>query len=204
MDELQQLLALMSANSFAEAVAVLTSVNAIIDSESAALGTRGPAATLTALKSRGALLSAIEKATGKTGDDAVGAVRAALTSHEELPKLQKRVADLEKSGQTHALDAAFAKADADKKLSPAIKLSVQAAFDAGDVTLKGAESWLENLLPISALAAKPKQESAPKGAPAGEVLKHNGKTFVEMSGPERADLHKADKDMYEAMRSSAA
>jgi hypothetical protein len=202
-EQLQELLALMGAATFADGVAVVTQLNTLTGVSGVALGTKGAAATLVALDSCRVRLAAIEKAVGSSGDECVGAVRAALTSHAELPKAQARVAELEKSSETHALSALFAKASDEKKLTPAIRESVQAAFDAGDVTLKGAEAWLSKLLPVSALATEPKHEGAPAGN-AGATLKHNGKTYAEMSGIERANLKKTNPELFKAMRSPAA
>lgn len=202
MDELQQLFALMGVTSYAEAVAALTAFNTTLSAEQATLATKGTSATLSALAGRSALLTAVEKATGKTGDEAVGLVRAALTSHTELPKLQERIAELEKGEQTHALAALFAKADEEKRLTPAIKQSVQAAFDAGEITLKGAESWLANSVPVKAFEQR---TEAPAGNTPGSVpALHNGKKWSELTGVERADLKKTNPDLYAAMRASAA
>lgn len=201
MDELNQLLAMLGVPSFAEATTAIANMNAQLDAAQSALGTKGTAATMSALVGRSGRLAALEKACGKEGEEAVGLIRAALTSHAELPKLQERVAELEKGQQAHALSELFAKADSEKKLTPAIKQSVQQAFDAGEITLKGAESWLSNLLPVKALEQR--QEAAP-GHAQGSALTHNGKTFKQLTGLERVALKKSDPSLYEAMRSSAA
>lgn len=202
MDELNQLLAMLGVSSFAEATTAIANMNAQLESAQSALGVKGTAATMSKLVSRSVHLSALEKACGKEGDEAVGVIRAALTSHAEMPKLQSRIAELEKGQQAHALSELFAAADSEKKLTPAIKQSVKQAFDAGEITLKGAETWLANLLPVKALEQR--QEAAPSVAQSAAVLTHNNKTFKQMTGPERVALKKADPSLYEAMRKSAA
>jgi hypothetical protein len=159
MDELQQLIALAGANTFAEAVANMSAVNAQLTGAQSALGTRDAASTFAALSSRSTQFAAIERATGCEGDEAVGSVRAALTAKVELEKAQARVKELEKGAEVHALDSAVAKAKAEKRWTPALETEVRAAFAAGDITLKGAEKWLATApqLPGAAAPKEPAQ-----------------------------------------------
>lgn len=148
-------------------------------------------------------LKALETAAGVVGDECVGVLRAALTSHTDaLPKAQKRIADLEKLGQSHELASLFAQAEKDKKLTPAIRDNVQAAFDAGHVTLEGAKSWLANLLPVAALAAAPKAAAPSTSPELSADQKELADAFAKMSGGERAALKKSDPERYAAMRAA--
>lgn len=205
MDELQQLLALMSAGSYAEGVATLTAINTTITSAQAALGTRDAAATLSALSTRHATLAAIEKAVGCNGDEAVGAIRAALSAQAALPAAQEELAKLKKDGESATLEVAIRKATDEKRCSPAIADEVRAAMKSGEVTLKGAERWVANLPKLPGLSAATKQEAAP--APGSntqaEPVKHDGKTYAEMNGTERVALKKSDPEKFNAMRASA-
>lgn len=205
MDELTQLLGMLGVTSFAEATTAIANMNAALEQAQAALGTKGTVATMSALVARSARLSALEKAAGKEGEEADGLLRAALVSHAELPKVQSRVAELEKVEQTSKLAALFADAEKAGKLTPAIKQSVQASFDAGEITLKGAESWLSNLVPVAALAnqganaPKPAAPTASGGAP----LMHEGKTYDQLAPLERVALKKSNPELFNAMRASA-
>jgi ATP-dependent Clp endopeptidase proteolytic subunit ClpP len=145
------------------------------------------------------LLTRIEAKTGKQGDEAQGLLLAALASHEQLPALQARVAELEAAGETNALEALITKAKADKKCTPAMAESVRASFAAKEITLKGAEAWLANSPVIAALNAK--EEQTPP-AHQGD-LKHDGRSWDELKPAQRADLKRTNPELYEAMRASA-
>lgn len=201
MDEMQQLLALMGVASFAEGVAVLTTVNSTLESAQAVLSTKGTAATLSALMGRHARLAALEKAAGKEGDEADGLFRAALVSHAELPKAHAELAQLKKDGQTLELDKAIDKAKAASKLTPALESDIRKQFADGSLTLATAQWMLDKLQPVAALAAaKDGAQPAPASAPVIVELTWSGKKWAELSGPERVQLLQENKDLYTAMR----
>jgi cell division protein ZapA (FtsZ GTPase activity inhibitor) len=202
MDELQQLMALAGATTFAEAVANMTAVNTQIRAVQSALGTSDAASTFAALSARSAQLSAVEKATGKTGEEAVGVVHAAMLSHTELPKMAARIGELEKVERGSKLAEMFATAEKEKRLTPAIREAVQAQVDAG-MTLAAAEAWLKSCVPVPGISATQKNEPATTPVVSNK-LKHEGKTFGEMNGRERVELKRSNPELYEAMRSSAA
>lgn len=202
--ELEQLLALLGADTYAQAAAAITNFNAFLDTAKQATGKSGTGDALAELQARAArapFALAVEKATGKTGDEAIGLIHAALQSHAELPKAQARVTELEQKTQESDLNALFAKAKEEKKWTPAIEAKVREAFSAKEITLKGAESWLTNLPAIPALQnraeAPPDGSAAPAAAAA---LKWNGKTWDELSGPERAAMRRENPQHYAAMR----
>jgi hypothetical protein len=205
MDEMQQLLALCGATTFAEGVTVLTALNTHIESARAALGTRGTSDTLMALVSRHSRLAALEKAAGKDGDEADGLFRAALVSHTELPKAHAELAQLRKDGQVAELDKAITKAKADSKLTKASEDQLRKAFADGDITLKGALAQLEHMPVIPALAAAKdgRQPAAPDAVPDVEAKLWNGKKWAELTGPERVQLLQQDKALYTAMRDAS-
>lgn len=160
------------------------------------------------------LLDRIEKAVGKSGDEAHGVVLAALSAQSalasvqaDLDKAQARIAELEQGQEAAALEQAIAQAKQESKCTPAIESSVRDAFAAKQVTLKGAQAWLSALPTISALAAakeqKPKLEAAPGSAAPAVALKHNGKSYAEMKPSERAALKKENPELFAAMRSAS-
>lgn len=144
-----------------------------------------------------------EAATGKGGDEAVGVMRAAMTSHAELPKLRERCTQLEAASETHELDKLITKAKEANKLTPALEASVRDSFAKKEVTLKGVESWLENTPVVAALAAAPKAPAPPSAPESIAALTHNGKTWAQLTGSERVDLLAHDKALYTAMRDAA-
>lgn len=170
-------------------------------------------------------LARIEHATGKSGDEAQGVLLAFKASHEKLPgveaelvKAQSRIDELEGAAESQQLDTAIAQANAEKKLTPALEKDIRDQVASGDLTIKGAQFALKNLQPIAALQAKQpagptgsaakqgEQNTAVVGAGEGQnaagVATFNGKTFAEMSGPERVELHKADAGLFARMQAS--
>jgi len=201
MNELEQLLALLGVQTFAQAAASISAFSTFLDAAKQSTGKDKADEALTELQARAArapFAISIEKATGKSGDEAVGLIHAALASHAELPRAQARVAELEQQTQAHALDALFAKAKDEKRWTKAIEDSVRAAFTAKEVTLKGAEAWLANLTPVAAL--KQRQEAAPNQAGPASALKWNEKSWDELKPSARAQLKRENPDLYAAMR----
>jgi len=206
MDELQQLHASLGVASTAEALAAINRFNAFLNNAKVATGKTGTPEVFEALNSAITFAKSIEAATQKSGDDAVGLVRAAMSSHAALPAVQAKVAELEAEIETHELDSAIAKAKADKKWTPALEAKVREEFTAKNVTLAGAKSWLENatVVPGTNSNPSPAPANAAAGAASGEPIKHNGKTFAELSGTERVALKKSSPELYADMRKQAA
>lgn len=165
----------------------------------------------------------IENATGKTGDEAQGILLAFKASHEKLPGVEAKLVDaqaridqLEGAAEAQQLDAAIAQANAEKKLTPALEKDIRDQVASGDLTIKGAQFALKALQPIAALqqkqpagpqgAAKPGEQPAAalsgEGVNAAGVPTFNGKTFAEMSGPERVELHRADGALFARMQAT--
>lgn len=205
-EQLAQLLAMLGVSSVAEASAAITRFNTFMSDAKAITGKSTPVDILDATRASLSLAKAIETATNKTGDDAVGLVRAALQSHAELPKAQARVEELESTVKSHELESIIAKAKAEKKCTPSMEANVREAFAAGDVTLAGARSWLENAVPISAL--QPKAEAATASASAEQTqsaasLTWNGKSWDELKPAQRAELKRTDPELFAQMRQAA-
>lgn len=148
-----------------------------------------------------ALLTRFEALTGKTGDEALGVMQAMAASHAELPKANARITELEKSTQDGALDALITQGKAEAKITPALEASIRAQVTAGDMTLKGAQAMVATLAPVPALGKKDAPPSTSEG-PTGD-LKHNGKSYDQLTFAERAELSKSNPDLYSAMRKSS-
>lgn len=203
MNELEQLLSMLGSASFAEAAATITNLNAAIDGVKSATG-KGTAqeaiSELTARAARAPFALAVEKATGKTGDEAIGLIHAALASHVELPKAQARVTELEMTTSEQAFNSLVAKAKDEKRLTPAQETAARAAFASGELTLKSAEFFFANLS-VNSLLQTPPTPGTPETVvtPASAQL-WNGKTYAQLSGPERAALNKENPDLFKQMR----
>lgn len=149
---------------------------------------------------------------GNTGDEAYGVLLAWKESHEKLPAALARVTQLEGEleGKANAaeLDQAIAAAKADHKLTPAEEIALRAQVDAKEITVKGAKAMLAAKTPIPAFANGNRQpaivDPAAGSKPGQEVeMKFNGKTYAEMNGVERQQLHVHDKELFTQMREQA-
>lgn len=165
--------------------------------------------------------------TGKdTLDAAIGTIDAWKEQAAKVPELEKQVGESKASSDKNELSALIRKGQDDKKLSPdqAAKLSVkvEAGFSAkatmkasgklrdlseDEWTLSQARAYVEALPVNAALAAgsggNPPAPPAPGVGSSGErePMKHNGKAYENMSGPERVKLHDTDKASFEMVRS---
>lgn len=204
MNELEQLLALLGVNTYAEGAAAITVFNSFLTEAQSTTGKSKSTevlAELSARASRSPFALAVEKACGKQGDEAIGLIHAALASHAELPNVQAECAKLRKEGDANALNGLIAKAKDEKRLTPAMETKVREMLAAGDLTLKGAESLLGNLTPVAALAAPIAAPAPANTAPA--TLTWNDKTFADLKPAQRAQLKREDPQLYEAMRASS-
>lgn len=194
------ILALLGVQNEAEATKAIETFNAWLSGIKEATGCQ----TLTEAKARvGALAATVASLATITGkqdaDEAIGVVRAWQEGAARIPEFEAQIA---KEAEKAEFNAAIANANGAKKLTPAIEERVRASYDAGDITLKGAVSMLEALPVISALEPKIPQSSANR-ATAPTQLKHDGKSFAEMSGMERHALKNANPELYDTMRSEA-
>jgi hypothetical protein len=160
------------------------------------------AATLSA---RLGIVARLEQLTGKTGEETVGVLQAWKQSHEELPTVTAKLAQIEQDTQAQALDSALAKAKDEHRHTPARETKVRELLAAKDVSHAGALAMVGEWGAIAALAAaKDGARAAGGAAPTVKVeLKHNGKSFDEMTGPERAALKRENPDLYVEMRDAS-
>lgn len=205
-EQLNQLYALLGVATFAAASAAITNFNAFLTDAKTLTDESNTDKALASCKDACSFRGRIEKATAKAGDEAHGLVLAALESHKELPGLRAQVAELQAKTTQQELDTMLAKAIDEKKLTPAQEQNYRDQVASGDLSLKGCKSVLDSLHPIPALQnVQPPAASPDTGAvqSSNEPLKHNGKTFNDMTGTERAALKKSDPDTYNAMRTQA-
>lgn len=146
--------------------------------------------TLAEAQARIAVLSKIEKAIGKAGDEAHGAIVAVIQDAAEVTTLRASVASLQKAVDGNELDKAIAQAKADKKITPNDEAVIRAQVAEGEITIKGAKALLDRKSPHPVLAAADK---VPAQASTDAV---DAEKFAAMSGPERAALKKADPALY--------
>jgi ATP-dependent protease ClpP protease subunit len=150
-----------------------------------------------------ALLSRLEALAGKTGDEAFGVFAATSESHKRLPTLQAELNELKKENGAAKLEALITQGKADKKLTPALEKSLRDQVAAGDLSVKGAEAMIATLAPIAALGVahreKPRDPATTGAAPAAAGT-WNGRTYAELTNPERAQLSKEQPDLYAEMR----
>lgn len=203
-EQLQQLLAALGVQTFAEGLVAISNGDRLFAALKKESGKDSVAEAVTELCARAArapFASAVEKATGKQGDEAIGLIVAALASHAALPEAREQLANLQKTTDTQSFESLVTKAKAENKLTKAQEDAYRASFAAGELTLKQVEFVFANLTVIAALESK--DHAAPSGITPSADLKHNGKTFAEMKPRERADLKAEHPDLYEAMRKGA-
>lgn len=96
----------------------------------------------------------IEAHAGTTDpEEVMGVVHAALDALEAVPKLQAQEAELERGLAPANLERLLK----DPKVSPEQRTRIRAAFAAGDLGIKGAESWIKHL--PAKINAAPRQGS---------------------------------------------
>jgi ATP-dependent Clp endopeptidase proteolytic subunit ClpP len=162
------------------------------------------ASNLAEAAARLGLLAKLETLASKKGDELHGVVLAWKGSHDKLPSVEAELKTVKDTVATQELDAAIAKAVADKKLTKAEEDTLRAQVASGDLTIKGAKAMLETKATNAVLdnANKPPAAGASAAAAGaqGAELKHNGKTFAELKPVERASLHKENPELYAQMR----
>lgn len=203
--DLDQILALLGVANAAEGVALITNLNAALGRVKAATGKSDALEALAELQARAdraPFALAVEKACGKQGDEALGLVHAALASHAALPAAQARVAELEKTTDQQAFDTLVAKAKAENKLTPAQETAAREAYGKGELMLKSAEFFFANLATVAALRDPPAPPAPTQEGDLPAAATFDGKTYAEMSAPERAALAQSNPDLFKQMRAS--
>lgn len=154
--------------------------------------------TQTDLKASQALVTRYETALGEKGDAAFGALDAhmgnskKLIAAEALVAEQAKAADDTKRAQLvkEALDPNSGAAHAGKLTQPVADLYASKPVAELEAYLKAAARVIPE-------AVKP-----PDATTGAAVLKHNGKTYAEMNGPERAELSQQNEALFNQMRAA--
>lgn len=204
-EQLQQLLAILGVANAADGIAAINRFTGFLNSAKTASGKSDVSETLNAALASLSFAKAVETATGKMGDEAVGLIRAAMASHAALPQAQARVAELEARNEANELETLITKAKNEKRCTPHIEASVRTAFTAKEITLAGAKAWLENSPVIPALEQRdpaPPTQAGGKEVPPPH-LEWNGKTYSQLKGAEKAALKRENPELFEAMRASS-
>lgn len=215
--DLATILALLAVSSVAAAIARIEEFK----TTEAATGVTGQAAT-----ARVRSLVKVEAATGKTGDEALGTLTALKEQAAKVPALEAQIATAKTATDKAELENLLAKGKADKKLSPAkateLQAKVEACFKAkaemkqsGQIrdltddewTLGQAKAYVEALPVNATLAGATPGAPPPAPPPVGSVaangdepIKHNGKAYEDMTGPERVKLNDSDKATFDLVR----
>jgi ATP-dependent Clp protease protease subunit len=149
-------------------------------------------------------LARFEEVTGKTGDEALSVTKSWKATVARVPELETENAQLKADGKQRDLDKLISDGTAAFKLTPALEAKIREQVAAGDMTLKGAQAFVETLPVITALANAKKDIQPPpaRGSnPESSATTHNGKRFGVMTPAEREALKKSDRATYDAMRS---
>jgi hypothetical protein len=126
-------------------------------------------------------------------------VREGLEARSEREANRLRMDEIEKENGVRELNARIAKANAEHRLTPFAENNIRHQFAAGKLTLEQVDFMCDTMPPIAALERR--EPSAPDVVDAH--LKHNGKSWNELKPAERAELNRADPELYRAMRSAA-
>jgi phage I-like protein len=212
-EQLNQIFNLLGVATFSAATTAINSFNAFVTEAKSLTDESGTDKILASCKDACAFRTRVEKATAKSGDDAHGVILAALHSHQELPALRTKVAELEAKTTQQELDTLMAKARDAKKVTPAMEQGLREQVASGDITLKGCKAMIEGMHPISALKQKDPPAAAPSdaggtggtGSTAEQGVKATwkGKTYDELAPLARAELKKADPDLFQLMRADS-
>ncbi|BDP44855.1 hypothetical protein DAETH_48240 (plasmid) [Deinococcus aetherius] len=138
-------------------------------------------------------------ATGQTDTQAaLGVVAANAQAATLLSAAQVRIGDLETEQRTTRLNALITQGKQDRKLTPALE-----TWAAGQ-TVEALSAFLEHAPVIAQLSADPVTPPAADmdlgGDLPAEPLRFNGKTWAEMSGADKHNLHFTDKATYDHLR----
>lgn len=142
---------------------------------------------------RGFVQSVEQLAGGKSGDEALGVLQAYKAAHGELATLKEQIETNRKAAEEAEHAALLEQAQKDRKIMPA-----QAEFWRGQ-TLAALKGFLAVATPIvSGEQRQPGPDAAPKGPQSAPTWQ--GKTYADLSGPERAKLHGEDAELAKQMR----
>jgi hypothetical protein len=146
-----------------------------------------------AVAQRTTLLQAVEVA---TVEEAVGAIAAGKAALEQNRILASRVDTLERAENDHQRADVIAHIKADGKCTPAQEIGLFPTL-----SLDGLKQFEKTATRVVGRNT-PREPQMTMDA-SGSAPVWNGKTFAELKPAQRAELHKDNKDLYDAMRAHA-
>lgn len=183
---------------FAELAA--TKENHMSDKLFAALGAKSEDEAIAAIEARAArlnLLAQIESKVGKSGEEALGVIVAALAAAAELPAAQAQLGEYQKAESERKRADAIAAAKAEGRLTPAmLDTFVPALASLSDEAFSAALAALPKTLSPSS-AREPSAPSAPAAA------LPDGRTYDDLKPAERAELKRTDAALFETLRAAS-
>lgn len=163
----------------------------------AALGssnTEEALAKITAMGSVAAMLGKLEALAGAKGEEAFGVLKAAVADSKELAGTKAELAAIRASTEKAELDAAFASAHSEKKITPVEETELRAQIEAKEMTAKGVIAYLAKRSPNPVLANQDGKVPQNKGSGA------KGQGYEHLTTPERLKLQREDEETFNALR----
>lgn len=185
---MNELLKALGATDETNAVAIATKINGFLASMCALMGVGGMDEAMKAIQSQMALVQAVEKATGKKGEEAIGLVHAWKTSEERAVAAETKLKAQEKAqADTEAktfIDGLIAK----RRLVPAGRESAEIMYS--DFGMKGLQSFA-NVLPAEGTIVATDEPEPTEGKPtapkAGELTAHE-REVMRATGKSKTDM----------------
>jgi hypothetical protein len=141
-------------------------------------------------------LSGLLTALGVTTVDAArGAIEAGKTAAAELVKSQARTKDLEAEKEATERAGIIAKLEVEKRLTPA-----QRDGFAKTANLETLREFAKTAPVIAAESQHHEAQAGASSAAAAAPVKHDGKSYEDLTGPERIALRSSDKDTFNLLR----
>jgi ATP-dependent protease ClpP protease subunit len=151
-----------------------------------------------------ALLAKFEAATGKKGEEALGAALAWKASHEKVGGLETELKTSREAQQKTELEAFLSGArdgsafeDKQPRLTKAEADKLQAQITSGELSLAAAKSFVEVKAPISHLSKKVGQGNNGENS---SSLQGSAKSYRNMTNMERARLEQSDPEEFARLR----
>ena len=170
-----------------EGLVVLAKMNAFLTSIVALFGTREFSESLAVISANHNTAKAIEKLTGKTGDEAIGTLTAWKSAEERATKAEVKNAEIEKGIEATKAKALIDGVISDKRLEPAKRELAQSLYD--DSGMKALEGFVA-ALPAKGTAlpgdpnvrppSDPKAKGGDLSAAEKRVMKVLGKSKAQM------------------------
>ena len=180
-----------------EALRIVADANAFMGDVKSATGAETFAAALETIKSSVGLSREISKITEKSvSAESLGTVLAWKSSHEQVPGLNEKVANLEEEGRKRDVADLIAQGQREGKLTPATAKHFEA---------RSAEE-LRTFLAVAPRVIpsehkQPKTEIAVGTNANGAAAAADGRAYEDMKPAERSSLKKSDPDLFNAIRS---